>query len=152
MELLTNEGRNPVNDIESVIFSIRSLLVVGDGRLSAAESVRGEAQCNSKTLSKPDVLVPAAAAPGGAMREAIRKYASEVINMINPEHRHHEWKMLRGPHNNRVVAAAAAGKDNDNDTYMYEKEESSHHDENSKKRTFSKTLAVQALADMGHRG
>ena len=36
MELLTNEGWNPVNDIESVIVSIRSLLVVGDGRLEAA--------------------------------------------------------------------------------------------------------------------
>lgn len=36
MELLTKEGWNPVNDIESVIVSIRSLLVVGDGRLAAA--------------------------------------------------------------------------------------------------------------------
>ena len=36
MELLTREGWNPVNDIESVIVSIRSLLVVGDGRLQAA--------------------------------------------------------------------------------------------------------------------
>jgi len=35
MELLTSEGWNPVNDIESVIVSIRSLLVVGDGRLAA---------------------------------------------------------------------------------------------------------------------
>jgi ubiquitin-conjugating enzyme E2 Q len=30
------DGWNPVNDIESVIVSIRSLLVVGDGRLRAA--------------------------------------------------------------------------------------------------------------------
>lgn len=36
MELLTNDGWNPVNDIESVIVSVRSLLVVGDGRLQAA--------------------------------------------------------------------------------------------------------------------
>jgi len=36
MELLTADGWNPVNDIESVIVSIRSLLVVGDGRLEAA--------------------------------------------------------------------------------------------------------------------
>merc|ERR1712046_572902 len=36
MELLTKEGWNPINDIESVIVSIRSLLVVGDGRLQAA--------------------------------------------------------------------------------------------------------------------
>jgi ubiquitin-conjugating enzyme E2 Q len=35
-ELLTKEGWNPINDIESVIVSIRSLLVVGDGRLQAA--------------------------------------------------------------------------------------------------------------------
>lgn len=36
MELLTKEGWNPINDIESVIVSIRSLLVVGEGRLEAA--------------------------------------------------------------------------------------------------------------------
>jgi ubiquitin-conjugating enzyme E2 Q len=36
MELLTKEGWNPVNDIESVIVSIRSLMVVGDGRLASA--------------------------------------------------------------------------------------------------------------------
>jgi ubiquitin-conjugating enzyme E2 Q len=36
MELLTRDGWNPINDIESVIVSIRSLLVVGDGRLQAA--------------------------------------------------------------------------------------------------------------------
>ena len=36
MELLTKDGWNPVNDIESVIVSIRSLLVVGDGRLESA--------------------------------------------------------------------------------------------------------------------
>jgi len=35
MELLTKDGWNPINDIESVIVSIRSLLVVGDGRLQA---------------------------------------------------------------------------------------------------------------------
>ena len=36
MELLTKDGWNPINDIESVIVSIRSLLVVGDARLQAA--------------------------------------------------------------------------------------------------------------------
>lgn len=36
MELLTKDGWNPVNDIESVIVSIRSLMAVGDGRLQAA--------------------------------------------------------------------------------------------------------------------
>merc|ERR1712241_176160 len=35
-ELLTKDGWNPINDIESVIVSVRSLLVVGDGRLQAA--------------------------------------------------------------------------------------------------------------------
>jgi ubiquitin-conjugating enzyme E2 Q len=39
MELLTRDGWNPVNDIESVIVSVRSLLVVGDGRLEAAASL-----------------------------------------------------------------------------------------------------------------
>jgi len=36
MELLTNDGWNPVNDIESVIVSIRATLVAGGGRLAAA--------------------------------------------------------------------------------------------------------------------
>jgi ubiquitin-conjugating enzyme E2 Q len=35
MELLTKDGWNPINDIESVIVSVRSLLVVGNGRLEA---------------------------------------------------------------------------------------------------------------------
>ena len=39
MELLTKEGWNPINDIESVIVSVRSLLVVGDGRLQAASEL-----------------------------------------------------------------------------------------------------------------
>eukprot|EP00934_Nitzschia_sp_Nitz4_P006524 Nitzschia sp. Nitz4//scaffold28_size193895//100895//102136//NITZ4_001661-RA/size193895-processed-gene-0.227-mRNA-1//1//CDS//3329545970//6514//frame0 len=42
MELLTKEGWNPINDIESVIVSIRSLLVVGDGRLQAATQLTEE--------------------------------------------------------------------------------------------------------------
>lgn len=36
MELLTKDGWNPVNDIESVLISIRTMMVVGDGRLRAA--------------------------------------------------------------------------------------------------------------------
>jgi ubiquitin-conjugating enzyme E2 Q len=42
MELLTSDGWNPVNDIESVIVSIRSLLVVGDGQLEAAANMSEE--------------------------------------------------------------------------------------------------------------
>lgn len=43
MELLTKDGWNPINDIESVIVSIRSLMVVGDGRLQAAVDMGKEA-------------------------------------------------------------------------------------------------------------
>lgn len=39
MELLTKDGWNPINDIESVIVSVRSLLVVGEGRLEAAANL-----------------------------------------------------------------------------------------------------------------
>ena len=42
MELLTSDGWNPINDIESVIVSIRSLLVVGDGRLEAVSNMSQE--------------------------------------------------------------------------------------------------------------
>jgi len=47
MELLTNEGWNPVNDIESVIVSIRSLIVVGGGRLAAAAHLHSTKQTDS---------------------------------------------------------------------------------------------------------
>jgi ubiquitin-conjugating enzyme E2 Q len=43
MELLTKDGWNPINDIESVIVSIRSLMVVGDGRVKAAVEMEGRA-------------------------------------------------------------------------------------------------------------
>jgi len=33
MELLTNQGWNPINDIETVIVSIRSMMIEGGGRL-----------------------------------------------------------------------------------------------------------------------
>jgi ubiquitin-conjugating enzyme E2 Q len=46
MELLTKDGWNPINDIESVIVSVRSLLVVGDGRLEAAFNL-AESKYNS---------------------------------------------------------------------------------------------------------
>ena len=37
MELLTSDGWNPVNDIESIIVSVRAQIVVGNGRLQAAQ-------------------------------------------------------------------------------------------------------------------
>ena len=43
MELLTKDGWNPINDIEGVLVSIRSLMVVGDGRLQAAMDMGPEA-------------------------------------------------------------------------------------------------------------
>lgn len=55
MELLTKDGWNPVNDIESVIVSIRSLLVVGDGRLQAAyEMPEAKYQARLKASKKAD--------------------------------------------------------------------------------------------------
>jgi ubiquitin-conjugating enzyme E2 Q len=54
MELLTKEGWNPINDIESVIVSIRSLLVVGDGRLSAATDLNEERYNALLEASKTD--------------------------------------------------------------------------------------------------
>ena len=58
MELLTNEGWNPINDIESVIVSIRSLLVVGDGRVEAAADM---------TEKKREALLAVAANGGGKL-------------------------------------------------------------------------------------
>lgn len=42
MELLTKDGWNPINDMESVVVSIRSLLVEGGGRLEDAKSLDKE--------------------------------------------------------------------------------------------------------------
>ncbi|GKY96364.1 hypothetical protein MPSEU_000596000 [Mayamaea pseudoterrestris] len=54
MELLTKDGWNPVNDIESVIVSIRSLLVVGDGRIDAVSKM--SASTYAKRLAKAQAL------------------------------------------------------------------------------------------------
>ena len=43
MELLTKDGWNPINDIESVIVSIRSLMTIGDGRVQAAADMKKDA-------------------------------------------------------------------------------------------------------------
>ena len=49
------DGWNPVNDIESVIVSIRSLLVVGDGRLQTAfEMTDSKYQARLKANKKPE--------------------------------------------------------------------------------------------------
>lgn len=57
MELLTTDGWNPINDIESVIVSIRSLLTTGDGRLEAAANLTEE---KYKALLKAAQAKPAA--------------------------------------------------------------------------------------------
>jgi ubiquitin-conjugating enzyme E2 Q len=56
-ELLTKEGWNPINDIESVIVSIRSLLVVGDGRLQAAVEIP-EARYSSRLKAAQEEKAP----------------------------------------------------------------------------------------------
>jgi ubiquitin-protein ligase len=59
MELLTKDGWNPVNDIESVIVSIRSLLVVGDGRVQAAVDM-SESERESRLAADAAQKAPAA--------------------------------------------------------------------------------------------
>ena len=49
------DGWNPVNDIESVIVSIRSLLVVGDGRLQTAYEMNESKYQARLKASKHDV-------------------------------------------------------------------------------------------------
>lgn len=67
MELLTKEGWNPINDIESVIVSIRSLLVVGDGRLQAAAEL---------TEARYEQLLEAANETSTQGEEAVAKQSS----------------------------------------------------------------------------
>ena len=52
------DGWNPVNDIESVIVSIRSLLVVGDGRLQTAYEMNESKYQARLKASKHDVDDP----------------------------------------------------------------------------------------------
>jgi len=61
MELLTKDGWNPINDIESVIVSIRSLLVVGDGRVEAA-TLMSEKKYKALLAAASEVDVAAAGA------------------------------------------------------------------------------------------
>ena len=69
MELLTKDGWNPVNDIESVIVSIRSLMVVGDGRLAAAVEM---------PESKRDAILAEVAKKGKDKRERSNSAAAEA--------------------------------------------------------------------------
>lgn len=88
MELLTKEGWNPVNDIESVIVSIRSLLVVGDGRLQAAVEMPASqrdailaaasnkhARDESDDVQKPGAKVSKTASGSYSMAEAQAAYS-----------------------------------------------------------------------------
>ena len=52
MELLTKQGWTPINDIESVIVSIRSLMVVGDGRVQAAVDMSEKAYADALKLRR----------------------------------------------------------------------------------------------------
>jgi ubiquitin-conjugating enzyme E2 Q len=131
MELLTSEGWNPVNDIESVIVSIRSLIVVGDGRISAAERLRGEPDGYSTTIHKKSdaQIPPAAVLPGKTLHDAIEKISN------TDHHLHPEANILHAPHH---AVAAAAIKENHDDAQMKEvMRESLLKEEQSKKRPFS---------------
>jgi ubiquitin-conjugating enzyme E2 Q len=86
MELLTSDGWNPVNDIESVIVSIRSLLVVGEGRLEAAASMsaaRYEAALNAAD-AKDDgdskmAALPASSAAGESQKRQRTNSAGDSV-------------------------------------------------------------------------
>lgn len=79
MELLTTDGWNPVNDIESVIVSIRSIMVIGGGRLQAATDMPQQeykkilAEASSKSKAKKWEEEGGAAEDGVRPGEAKRK-------------------------------------------------------------------------------
>jgi ubiquitin-conjugating enzyme E2 Q len=77
------DGWNPINDIESVIVSIRSLLVVGDGRLEAAAKL-SEAQYQ-KLLKEADLAMAAdtAAAKRQKTDSPIRRSSSNNASANN---------------------------------------------------------------------
>ena len=95
MELLTKDGWNPINDIESVIVSIRSLMVVGDGRIQAAVDMGKDAYKKAlediqkkKTQKKgklPEDEAEELDGDGGKMGDAKRKRASSDDEDDNAE-------------------------------------------------------------------
>jgi ubiquitin-protein ligase len=63
MELLTTDGWNPVNDIESVIVYIQYLLVVENDRLEVAthleiDEVQPNATCKKKAAAAAALALP----------------------------------------------------------------------------------------------
>lgn len=78
MELLTKDGWNPINDIESVIVSIRSLLVVGDGRLAAVADLsedKRSAILNSKKRKSDE---DGTSDLGEQERQALKAFKADV--------------------------------------------------------------------------
>lgn len=99
MELLTKDGWNPVNDIESVIVSIRSLLVVGDGRLEAAYNMSDSryqelltAAASAADSQKPEAkrqrVEPNSKNPGGAYSTA---EAEAAYSHLSDYHKKKGW-------------------------------------------------------------
>lgn len=97
MELLTKDGWNPVNDIESVIVSIRSLLVVGDGRLEAAynmsdsryqELLAAAAAASEKSEAKRQRVDMTSKNPGGAYSTA---EAEAAYTHLSDYHKKKGW-------------------------------------------------------------
>ena len=97
MELLTKDGWNPVNDIESVIVSIRSLLVVGDGRLEAAynmsdtryqELLTAAAAASEKPDAKRAKVETSPKNPGGAYSTA---EAEAAYTHLSDYHKKKGW-------------------------------------------------------------
>jgi ubiquitin-conjugating enzyme E2 Q len=94
MELLTKDGWNPVNDIESVIVSIRSIMAIGDGRLQAATELPKEeykkvlAEATLKSKAKEEVKSEEKEEDDDAVdgdREAKRKRVPSEADEIEPE-------------------------------------------------------------------
>ena len=83
MELLTSEGWNPINDIESVIVSIRSLLVVGDGRLEAATKLSEEKYqarlTSASQKSQEDVKESSSASQPSSKRQRANTNGDKIV-------------------------------------------------------------------------
>lgn len=85
MELLTKDGWNPINDIESVIVSIRSLLVEGGGRLAEAQNMDAEKYNNLLKTQKPK------ACSNSTNLEYSTKEARDAHKYLTGFHEEHGW-------------------------------------------------------------
>lgn len=91
MELLTADGWNPINDIETVIVSIRSLLVEGKGRLEQAQQMDAKKYDDLLKAPSPKPCSTSSSTTTTAALEYSSKEARDAHKYLTDIHVNHGW-------------------------------------------------------------